>query len=112
MSNGVLDRLPPRLRAGSNAPNLGTARDKRKGWSVAPLRCATPRPAADPCPSPFAPCLAIAIETNPQGRNPMNTVNLIGRLTADPELRHTAGGTPVCTLRLAVNRPRKDGSQH
>ncbi len=39
----------------------------------------------------------------------MNTVNLIGRLTADPELRHTAGGTPVCTVRLAVNRPRKDG---
>ena len=39
----------------------------------------------------------------------MNTVNLIGRLTADPELRFTSGGTPVCTLRLAVNRPRKDG---
>lgn len=39
----------------------------------------------------------------------MNTVNLIGRLTADPELRFTNGGTPVCTLRLAVNRPRKDG---
>lgn len=39
----------------------------------------------------------------------MNTVNLIGRLTADPELRHTNGGTPVCNLRLAVNRPRKDG---
>ena len=39
----------------------------------------------------------------------MNTVSLIGRLTADPELRHTAGGTPVCTIRLAVNRPRKDG---
>ena len=40
----------------------------------------------------------------------MNNVNLIGRLTADPELRFTAGGTPVCTLRLAVNRPRKDGA--
>jgi single-strand DNA-binding protein len=39
----------------------------------------------------------------------MNTVNLIGRLTADPELRYTNGGTPVCTLRLAVNRPPKDG---
>ncbi len=39
----------------------------------------------------------------------MNTVNLIGRLTADPELRNTNGGTPVCTVRLAVNRPRKDG---
>jgi single-strand DNA-binding protein len=39
----------------------------------------------------------------------MNTVSLIGRLTADPELRTTNGGTPVCTLRLAVSRPRKDG---
>lgn len=39
----------------------------------------------------------------------MNTVNLIGRLTADPQLRNTNGGTPVCTLRLAVPRPPKDG---
>lgn len=39
----------------------------------------------------------------------MNTVSLIGRLTADPELRTTNGGTPVCTARLAVNRARKDG---
>ncbi|MGI9118775.1 MAG: single-stranded DNA-binding protein, partial [Acidimicrobiales bacterium] len=39
----------------------------------------------------------------------MNTVNLIGRLTADPELRNTNGGTPVCTLRLAINRPPKEG---
>ena len=40
----------------------------------------------------------------------MNTVNLIGRLTADPQLRNTNGGTPVCTLRLAVPRPPRDGS--
>lgn len=39
----------------------------------------------------------------------MNTVTLIGRLTADPQLRNTNGGTPVCTLRLAVPRPPKDG---
>lgn len=39
----------------------------------------------------------------------MNTVSLIGRLTADPELRNTNGGTPVCTVRLAINRPPKDG---
>jgi len=38
----------------------------------------------------------------------MNSVNLIGRLTRDPELRTTNGGTPVCTLRLAVPRPPKD----
>ncbi len=39
----------------------------------------------------------------------MNTISLIGRLTADPELRTTNGGTPVSTVRLAVNRPPKDG---
>jgi single-strand DNA-binding protein len=39
----------------------------------------------------------------------MNTVNLIGRTTADPELRFTGGGTPVCTFRLAVNTPPRDG---
>ena len=39
----------------------------------------------------------------------MNTVTLLGRLTADPELRSTNDGTPVCTMRLAVNRPRKEG---
>ena len=39
----------------------------------------------------------------------MNSVNLIGRLTRDPELRTTASGTPVCTMRVAVPRRRKDG---
>lgn len=35
---------------------------------------------------------------------------LIGNLTRDPELRHTAGGTAVCTLSVAVNqREKKDG---
>ena len=39
----------------------------------------------------------------------MNTINLIGRTTADPELRFTTGGTPVCSVRLAVNTPPRDG---
>lgn len=39
----------------------------------------------------------------------MNSIQLIGRLTADPELRTTNGGTPVCTIRLAVpRRPRTE----
>ena len=38
----------------------------------------------------------------------MNTVTLTGRLTADPELRNTTNGS-VASLRLAVQRPRKDG---
>jgi single-strand DNA-binding protein len=40
----------------------------------------------------------------------INTVTLVGRLTADPELRTTNGGTPVCTLRMASNRAPKDGN--
>lgn len=36
----------------------------------------------------------------------MNNTNHIGRLTADPELRRTQDGTPVCTFTLAVRRPR------
>ena len=36
---------------------------------------------------------------------------MIGRLTADPELRRTTDGTAVCTFTLAVRRPRvKDTS--
>ena len=35
----------------------------------------------------------------------MNSVNLVGRLTADPELRRTGDGTAVCSYSLAVKRP-------
>ncbi|MFN8160465.1 MAG: single-stranded DNA-binding protein [Solirubrobacterales bacterium] len=38
----------------------------------------------------------------------INRVILTGNLTRDPELRSTPGGTPVCSLRLAVNSRRKD----
>src|SRR5436190_1026305 len=38
----------------------------------------------------------------------INRVVLVGNLTRDPELRHTGGGTPVCSLRVAVNSRRKD----
>ena len=41
----------------------------------------------------------------------MNSTNMIGRLTADPELRRTPDNTAVCTFTLAVRRPRaKDTS--
>jgi len=39
----------------------------------------------------------------------INTAAVSGNLTKDPELRHTANGTAVCNLRVAVNRRRKDG---
>ena len=34
----------------------------------------------------------------------MNLVILLGNLTRDPELRHTAGGKAVCNFGLAVNK--------
>ena len=40
----------------------------------------------------------------------INRVVLVGNLTKDPELRHTGGGTPVCSLRIAVNGRRRDDS--
>jgi single-strand DNA-binding protein len=43
----------------------------------------------------------------------LNKVFLMGNLTRDPELRHTAGGTAMTTLSLAVNRAYngKDGER-
>jgi single-strand DNA-binding protein len=38
----------------------------------------------------------------------MNDVSLIGRLTRDPELRTSPSGTDIATLRLAVDRRRRD----
>lgn len=35
----------------------------------------------------------------------MNKVILIGRLSREPELRHTTAGTPVCQINIAINRP-------
>ena len=40
----------------------------------------------------------------------LNRVTLVGRLTRDPELRHTAGGDAVCTIRLAVSSRARDES--
>lgn len=37
-------------------------------------------------------------------------VTLVGRLTRDPELRQTAGGTSVCQMGVAVNSSAKDAS--
>ena len=40
----------------------------------------------------------------------LNRVLLIGNLTKDPELRYTPSGTPVATLRMAVNSSFKSQS--
>jgi single-strand DNA-binding protein len=42
----------------------------------------------------------------------LNRVTIIGRLTRDPELRHTRSGDPIASMRIAVNsRGRDDGGQ-
>jgi len=38
----------------------------------------------------------------------LNRVTLVGRLTRDPELRHTGGGQAVCSIRLAVTSRGRD----
>lgn len=38
----------------------------------------------------------------------LNTVTIMGRMTADPEIRHTQSGVAVTTFRLAVDRDFKD----
>ena len=40
----------------------------------------------------------------------LNKVFLIGRLTRDPELSHTNGGTPFTRFTIAANRPYRDKS--
>ena len=39
----------------------------------------------------------------------MNVTILIGRLTKEPELRHTPQGSTTTTFTMAVDRERKDG---
>lgn len=41
----------------------------------------------------------------------MNKVILIGRLTAEPEIRQTQNGTSVSRYRLAVDRPKKQNGE-
>ena len=36
----------------------------------------------------------------------MNSINIIGRITADPELKVTTNNIPVCSFTLAVKRPK------
>lgn len=41
----------------------------------------------------------------------LNRVLLIGRLTADPELRHTTSDIPVASFTVAINRRARSGEQ-
>lgn len=37
----------------------------------------------------------------------LNRITIAGRLTKDPELRRTASGKPVTTIRIACDRPKE-----
>ena len=41
----------------------------------------------------------------------MNNVSLVGRLTADPEVKHTQSGTAYTRFSVAVDRPMKQGEE-
>lgn len=41
--------------------------------------------------------------------NHLNVLTLEGNLTANPELRYTPSGTPVCNFRMASNETRGTG---
>lgn len=43
----------------------------------------------------------------------LNHIDIMGRLTRDPELRHTQDGTPVCSFSIACEQDRagKDGTK-
>lgn len=41
----------------------------------------------------------------------MNNVNLIGRLTRDPEVRYTPDGMAIARFGIAVDRPVKSGEE-
>lgn len=43
----------------------------------------------------------------------MNSVELIGNLTREPELTYTANtNTAICKFTIAINRPRRNGEDH
>ena len=41
----------------------------------------------------------------------MNSVNLIGRLTADPEVKYMPTKMAICNFSIAIDRPTKQGEE-
>lgn len=110
----------PKLRPGTSALALDPGPlflDPRyQGDSVAPsspqaaaLRATRPTGWPGPRPDPLCRRRQPNTPTPPKGV-PVNTVQLIGRLTRDPERRPTKEND-VCTLRLAVPRRRPARSE-
>src|SRR5579884_2087939 len=96
VSTFVLCRLPGGARCGVRGLPC-TAR----AYVLAALAPAVAtRPVSDP--SPVGVTTRRRRRQNERGN--MNSVNIIGRLTRDPELRETPTGTAVCSLRLAYEQ--------
>jgi single-strand DNA-binding protein len=55
---------------------------------------------------------APAPEITPEAPAKQDSVTLVGRLCADPVLRHTQSGKAVTTIRLAVNKAEADTEFH
>jgi single-strand DNA-binding protein len=51
-------------------------------------------------------CRAGLVNRTPPKEDQVNSIQLVGRLTRDPELRSTQAGKQVARMRLAVNRSR------
>src|SRR5215218_6228166 len=105
---------PPEQRTGHRC---GCPSRRSWTWGASQLRPIVA--AADPRSNPQGVPLALRARFRAAGRRrsglrqthpttkeaAVNSVNLIGRITADPELRATPGDHKVVTLRVAVPRP-------
>src|SRR5204862_4534582 len=93
--------------------------DCRRPAAARKPRAAFGRPASRVVASPpcVAPVVCRASQIEParwragEGKDPMNSINLIGRLTREPDSRTTPNGTPVVTMRVAIDRPG-DGADY
>lgn len=79
-----------------------------RSLGVAASRVQTAAPTKEPCHVSRA-SGATPFRTRMNGGS-MNSVQLIGRLTHEPDPGHTPSGTPVTTFRLAIDRSGRDGA--
>lgn len=96
--NRCRDQAGPRLPRGGYSAGDGEHPDHRR---TAPLASTRTRA------RPILTTPAHEGENNRMATSDLNVVNLIGRLTRDPELKSTTSGQSVCSLRLAFSSARK-----
>ena len=74
---------------------------RRTSTTTTPVSAPEPTAPAD-APPEATPAPQPATESNTTEPSEAPVV-LVGRLTRDPQLRHTPAGTPVCNIRIAIN---------